>query len=214
MTDRSQVRSALLAHLDTASPAGGLSEAGFARLGELVTELSALSLYPRPAERASVLQGRWETVFAHFGARHSAGKTRVHESNLKIHSFNKFPELPISVRAMFQDVAADGSRYNNIVSIAPPGGDICGEIVTHGRWVVDGVNPKRLNIEFDRVALGPLFNDDATSMRSALGMAPDLKLNADLNVSKLYSDVVYLDDDLRINIGIQGGLYVLTKLSS
>lgn len=214
MSDRVKVRGALLAHLDSASPAGGLSEQGFARLGELVAEISALSLYPRPAERAAVLQGRWETVFAHFGARHSAGKTRVHDSNLKIHSFNKLPELPITVRAMYQDVAADGSRYNNVVSIAPPGGDACGEVVTHGRWVVDAVNPKRLNIEFTRVELRPFGAGDATALRAALGAPADLPLSAELGVGKLYSDVVYLDDDLRINIGIQGGLYVLTKLSS
>jgi hypothetical protein len=51
-------------------------------------------------------------------------------------------------------------------------------------------------------------------MRATLGAPADLPLSAGLNVGKLYSDVVYLDDELRINIGIQGGLYVLSKLSS
>jgi hypothetical protein len=214
MDDRSRARAALLAHLDTASPDGGLSEPGFARLGELVAELSALTAYPRPAERPQVLAGRWVTVFAHFGARHSAGKPRVHESNLKIHSFNKFPELPISVLALHQEVAADGSRYDNVVSIAAPGGRCCAEVITHGRWVVDAHNPQRLNIEFDRVELRPTGAGGAAAVRAALAAPADLPLSADLNVGKLYSDVVYLDDELRINRGIQGGLYVLTKLSS
>ena len=214
MSDRSRVRAALLAHLDTASPDGGLSEQGFARLAELVTELRALSAYPRPAERPQVLAGRWVTVFAHFGARHSAGKPRVHESNLRIHSFNKFPELPIAVLAMHQEVAADGSQYDNIVSIAAPAGGARGEVVTRGRWAVDALNPQRLNIEFHRVELRPLAGVDAAALHSSLGAAPDLVPSAELKVSKLYSDVVYLDDELRINIGIQGGLYVLSKLSS
>lgn len=214
MPDRSRTRAVLLAHLDTASPEGGLTEQGFARLGELVAELSAMSVYPRPAERPDVLAGRWVTVFAHFGARHSAGKPRVHESDLRIHSFNKFPALPISVLALHQEVAADGSRYDNIVSIAPPGGVACGAVITHGRWVVDAQDPRRLNIEFDRVELRPAAADGAVAMRAALGAPADLPLSAGLNVGKLYSDVVYLDDELRINIGIQGGLYVLSKLSS
>jgi hypothetical protein len=214
MSDRSRVRAALLAHLDTAGPSGGLSEQGFTRLGELVTALSALTAYPRPAERPDVLAGRWVTVFAHFGARHSAGKPRLHESNLKIHSFNKFPELPIAVLAMHQEVAADGSRYDNVVSIAAPAGGARGEVVTYGRWVVDAINPLRLNIEFYRVELRPVERADAVALRSSLGAAPDLVLSAQLKVSKLHSDVVYLDDELRINIGIQGGLYVLSKLSS
>jgi hypothetical protein len=214
MNDRSRARAALLAHLDTASPDGGLSEPGFARLGELVAELSALTAYPRPAERPQILAGRWVTVFAHFGARHSAGKPRVHESNLKIHSFNRLPELPISVLALHQEVAADGSRYDNVVSIAAPGGRCCAEVLTHGRWVVDAQNPQRLNIEFDLVELRPTGAGGVAAMRAALGAPADLPLSADLSVGKLYSDVVYLDDELRINRGIQGGLYVLTKLSS
>ncbi len=214
MNDRSRVRAALLAHLDTASPSGGLSDQGFARLGVLVTELSALTAYPRPAEQPEVLAGRWLTVFAHFGARHSAGKPRVHESNLKIHSFNKFPELPISVLAMHQEVAADGSRYDNVVSIAAPAGGARGEVITHGRWAVDAFNPQRLNIEFHHVELRPVAGADAAALRASLDATPDLVLSAALKVSKLYSDVVYLDDELRINIGIQGGLYVLSKLSS
>lgn len=214
MNDRSRARAALLAHLDTASPDGGLTEQGFARLGERVAELSALTAYPCPAERPQVLAGRWVTVFAHFGARHSAGKPRVHESNLKIHSFNKFPELPISVLALHQEVAADGSRYDNVVSIAAPGAKCCAEVITHGRWVVDAQNPQRLNIEFYHVELRPTGAGGAAAVRAALGAPADLALSADLSVGKLYSDVVYLDDELRINRGIQGGLYVLTKLSS
>ena len=214
MRDRSRARAALLTHLDTASPSGGLSDQGFAQLGELVTELSALTAYPHPAKRPDVLAGRWVTLFAHFGARHSAGKPRVHVSNLKIHSFNKFPELPIAVLALHQQVAADGSRYDNVVSITAPAGGARGEVITHGRWAVDAFNPQRLNIEFHRVELQPVAGADAAALRSSLGAAPDLVLSAELNVSKLYSDVVYLDDELRINIGIQGGLYVLSKLSS
>jgi hypothetical protein len=33
----------------------------------------------------------------------------------------------------------------------------------------------------------------------------------DLTPPRLHSDVVYLDDDLRINIGSFGGLYVLRR---
>jgi hypothetical protein len=179
-----------------------------------VTQIRAHTLYPEPAKRADRLAGRWETLFAHFGARQSAGKTRVHESNLKIHSFNKFPELPISVRALYQMVSADGAHYDNIVSIATPQGGLRADIVVSGTWVVNSANPLRLDIEFHRVELCPAAGVDAGVLRAALGAAPDLNLNAELKVSKLYSDVVYLDDDLRINIGIQGGLYVLTKLSS
>jgi hypothetical protein len=156
----------LLAHLDTATPEGGLSEAGFARLGELVAQIRAHTVYPEPAKRADKLAGRWETLFAHFGARHSAGKPRVHESNLKIHSFNKFPELPISVRALQQVVSADGAHYDNIVSIATPQGGLRAEVVTSGTWVVNPANPLRLDIEFHRVELCPAAGVDATAQRA------------------------------------------------
>jgi PAP_fibrillin len=210
---RLAARAALLAHLDRADGDGGLSEADFALLGERVAALTPLSAYPRPTEHAERLAGRWRTLFAHFGARHSAGKPRAHDSSLKIQSFNKLPDVPVRVTALEQLVAADGSHYDNIVHIATPGSALPGVIVTRGRWVAEPSQPQRLHVTFENIAVTPANGVDPAAFRAALGLDAQQPLSAELQVGKLHSDVVYLDDEYRINIGIQGGLYVLTRVS-
>ena len=56
----------------------------------------------------------------------------------------------------------------------------------HGRYGPDQGNPKRYMVEFYRVAFRPI---------------------------PFHSDIVYLDDDLRINYGKLGGFYVLERLN-
>jgi hypothetical protein len=213
MANIDTARSALLNHLDTATPEGGLSEEGFARLGELVRDLCEHTLYPKPAERPEKLAGRWETLFAHFGARHSAGKPREHDSTLKAHSFNRFPELPIRVNRICQEVAANGSQYNNVVSIAAPNGATHGIMITQGEWRIDTENAQRLHVDFSGVRLEPDPGISAAQLRAGLGLPVDHALRVDLKPPRLHSDVVYLDNQYRINIGSFGGLYVLKRLT-
>ena len=211
--ERLAARAALLAHLDTATPQGGLSDAGFAELEVLVKTLRPTTLYAAPAETPRQLAGRWDTLFAHFGAAHSANKPRVHDSSLKAHSFSKFPDRPIRVSRICQEVTADGSGYNNIVSIAAPNGSSQGLIITRGRWRADPENKSRLHVDFYDLELRPLGGQSDAAWREALGLPADQPLSVEFKPPRLWSDVVYLDDDLRLNVGSFGGLYVLTKLN-
>lgn len=213
LTERSQLRAALLAQLDRASPAGGLSEEDFVRLGELVESLRPLSLYAMPATTPEKLAGRWGTLFAHFGVRHSAGKPQVHDSNLKIQSFNSFPPLPIRVQAICQEVSANGAAYNNVVSFQSPDGAVAGDLIVRGRWQIDADISERLHVEFWRTELQPATGVSVANLRAALGAPDDMPVAVDLKPPRLHSDVVYMDDDLRINIGGLGGLYVLRRLA-
>jgi hypothetical protein len=52
-------------------------EESFAKLGTLVAALQPHTQFPAPVDAPAAITGRWETLFAHFGARHSAGKPKV-----------------------------------------------------------------------------------------------------------------------------------------
>jgi hypothetical protein len=158
------------------------------------------------------VEGRWETLFAHFGARHSAGKPKVHDSNLKVQSFNAFPPVPVRIERLCQEISEHGNGYNNVVDFTAADGVTRGVIVVRGRFNGEPDNRQRFSVDFYRVELWPGEGTDAAGLRKALGFAASESLSEDLKPLRFHSDVVYLDADTRINIGSLGGLYVLRRL--
>lgn len=214
MSTLESLKGELLRLIDSAEPEVGLSEEAFARLDELVTQMSALSVYPEPIRTPERVEGRWETTFAHFGGRHSAAKTRVHMSTLRVQSFNRFPALPIRVTRIFQEVAVADSAYNNLIALEAPDGSASGHLIVRGRYREDpDHDPKRFAIEFHHTDLMPAPAVTPEALRAALGIEAGAPLSHALKAAKLYSDIVYLDDEIRINRGGLGGLYVLRRVN-
>lgn len=192
------------------------SEGSFAKLGELVAALQPQTQYPAPVDAPQAITGRWETLFAHFGARHSAGKPKVHDSNLKVHSFNRFPPSPIRVLRMCQEIDAATAAYNNVVDIsapAPDGNAVRGTVIVYGRYRGEDSDRQRFDVDFYRIELRPGLGVSETDFRAAIAFAPQDPLQAELKPPRLHSNVIYLDDTFRINVGSLGGLYVLRRLS-
>jgi hypothetical protein len=201
----------ILAHIDSQDAEGGFSDAAFEHLARLVDAIRRESPVPDPGRRPERLEGRWETAFAHFGAKHSAGKTRVHDSNLKVQSFNRFPPVPIRVRRICQEIACAGSAYNNVIDFDSGDGLAHGQIVVRGVFRADAVDAQRFAVDFQRVEISPREGSSEAALRGALGFGASARLAEPLKPPRLHSDVVYLDDDMRINLGSLGGLYLLRR---
>jgi len=211
-TDRPQPRQQLLDHLDHQDALGGYSDEAFEQLGRLVEALKPTNPVPAPMDALERVEGRWETLFAHFGARHSAGKPKVHESNLKVQTFNCFPPVPVRVEHISQEIARPGSAYNNVIDFVAADGETRGTIIVRGRFEEDPANRQRFMVEFYRAELQPAADGSEAGLRTALGFAADEALAKDLaKPPRFHSDVIYLDDDLRVNVGGLGGLYVLRR---
>jgi hypothetical protein len=200
----------LLAHIESHDGPAGFSEEAFAELGRLVEALKPLSPIPQPMDAEDRVEGRWETLFAHFGARHSAGKPKVHDSTLKVHSFNAFPASPVRIERICQEIARQGRAYNNVTDFSTPSG-VRGSIVVRGRYRDDESNRQRFVVEFHRVELQAAADVDELQLRTALGLEADQALALDLPPPRMHSDVIYLDEQIRINVGSFGGLYVLIR---
>lgn len=200
----------LLAHIETHDGPAGFSEEAFAELGRLVEALRPLSPIPNPLDAEDRVEGRWDTLFAHFGARHSAGKPKVHDSTLKVHTFNAFPAAPVRIERICQEIARLGRAYNNVIDFSTPSG-VRGSIVVRGRYRDDEANRQRFVVEFYRVEVQPAVGVDEAQLRAALGFAADQALALELPPPRLHSDVIYLDEQIRINVGSFGGLYVLER---
>jgi hypothetical protein len=87
-------------------------------------------------------------------------------------------------------------------------------MIVWGRYTIDPATPQRYAVNFYGVELRPLAGVTEAEVRAQFGLPDDQPLKAELKPMKLHSDVVYCDDDMRINFGSMGGVYVLRRLAT
>lgn len=212
MTERDRLKKALFDAIDAANPDGTYADDALALVHERVQALVPHSPIPRPVDAQDKVASPWATLFAQFGPRHTAGKPIVHETTLALQSFNALPKVPVIVRHLEQEIDHRDKHYNNVVTVTPPDGSCEAHVITWGRYDIDAEEPQRYKVGFYQVELrGPEGMADDV-LRSTFGLAPDQPLVVTLKPPKLHSDVVYCDDDTRVNFGSMGGMYVLKRL--
>ncbi len=214
MSDRRDLLKAELLELVEKTRGGFDSgEPSAPRIQELIDEIAAHSLYPAPADRPDKMDGRWRSLFASFGAAHSQGLGVRHASDLKIQGFNNLPSAEIEVTHIYQEVDSATGSYNNVVEFEPKGGGPEGRVIVFGTFSGDDENRRRFHVAFSSVKAAPAVNGTSMDVfREALGLDAEAVLEAEFKPPRLHSDVVYLDDDLRINLGSMGGAYVTVKV--
>ncbi|MEM8983350.1 MAG: PAP/fibrillin family protein [Pseudomonadota bacterium] len=187
------------------------SEAERDELRALCDQLCPHTPTPRPIDQQEVSQGVWLTRFASFGVKHTEGQPLQHDTNLKLQSFGKLPSAPARVHKLHQEIEVSSKAYNNVVFVSNAAGDTDAVIVMEGVYSGDDENPQRYAVAFQKVSLqssNGLSDDD---LRAAFGIEGDEPLSKEFRPPKLHSDIVYVDEDLRINYGGLGGFYVLQR---
>jgi hypothetical protein len=212
MQDRDAIKADLIMAIEASQPDGTYDDAGYERINRLVNELVPLTPLPRPVDDEAFVEAPWRSLYAAFGAKHTAGKPIQHTSNLKVHSFSRFPDVPIKVTEIEQEIRVEGKHYNNVVSIATPDGSYPATIIVWGRYALNPDAPQRYSVEFYAVELVPPSGSSAEELRERFGLEADAPLYRELKPPRLHSDVVYCDDDMRINFGSMGGVYVMRRL--
>ena len=96
--------------------------------------------------------------------------------------------------------------------IATLDGKFHAQLIVYGRYTIDPATPQRYQVAFYKLLLRGVTAPGEDAVRAAFGFAPDQPLEVALKPPKLHSDVVYCDDDMRINFGSMGGVYVLNRL--
>lgn len=170
------------------------------RIQALAAQLEPLNPTPSPAvDGLGLLAGRWQLLYSTFPLERQATLRRL--------SFAKLPDVEVTVTGIFQEASADGSTYDNVVAFEH--GTLRGAQRTHGTFVAEA--PRRLQIHFHWAsveAVAPAL--DEAGLRAALGVGPDARLRADVSFDG-WSDVTYLDGELRLMRGNVGNLYVLVR---
>ena len=183
----------------------------FTQLLDMVDALKPLSPIPDPAKEVASLAGSWTSLYASFGVGHSKGKSHQDDSTLSLQTFKAFPDIPIRVDNIVQEIGVFPKAYNNVIFFEAMTGACRGIIIVHGTYERDAEDFKRFRVVFYSAEIRGLDGLDDAKLRQSLGLPDDYALKRDFKPAKLYSDVVYLDDTTRINIGGMGGVYVLER---
>jgi len=212
MSPIAALKAELDAAIDAALPDGTYDDVTFARIHALIIDLVPHSPTPRPLETQGFVASPWASRFAQFGPRHTAGKPIRHATKLSLQSFNRFPAVEIMVHDIEQEIRVEGAHYNNVAEISTPDGSQRARLIVWGRYSISADAPQRYDVAFYAAELVPPDGTKAEALHTAFGLAPDLELRQLLTPPRLHSDVVYCDDDMRINYGSMGGVYVLRRL--
>jgi len=211
MSDIDGIKRDLRAAIDACQADGTYDEATFDLIHALIAKLVPHTPVPRPIDRQDFVASPWNSHFAQFGPRHTAGKPIRHVSSLRLQSFGAFEDLPIKVHEIDQEIRVDGRHYNNVTEITTPDEAHAARLIVWGRYDIPEDLPQRYSVEFYAVELVPPEGVSAADLREQFGLEPESELKRSLKPPKLHSDVVYCDDDMRINFGSMGGVYVMNR---
>lgn len=212
MQDMAALKSALRAAIAQAGPAGTYDDVTYAEIMRLVTALTERTPMPRPIDEQAAVTGPWRSSFAQFGARHTAGKPVAHENRLNLLTFARFPERPVRVLAIEQEIHHASGDYNNVHFVESIDGKLQARLIVFGRYRIEADRPKRYIVDFYRIAFEPDGAATEAAVRSAFDLPDDQPLQVELKPPRLSSDVVFCDADLRINFGSLGGIYVMDRV--
>jgi hypothetical protein len=95
--------------------------------------------------------------------------------------------------------------------IEAPDGKMRAHFIVYGRYNVLPDHPQRYMVEFYKVALEAIDGTGDKELREAFHLPPDMPLVVEMKPPKLHSDVVFCDEDMRINFGSMGGAYVMKR---
>jgi hypothetical protein len=214
MNECAALKQQLREAIDASKPDGTYDDVTFDRVHDLIKALLPHNPTPRPIDAQAFVQSPWVSHFAQFGPKHTAGKPIRHETSMKLQSFNVFPNLPIKVDELTQEIRVDGAHYNNVTEIMTPDEAHRARMIMWGRYQLEPDFPQRYSVDFYAVELVPPKGVDADTLCAQFGLEPGAPLWRELKPPKLHSDVVYCDDDMRINFGSMGGVYVLNRLNT
>ena len=211
---REQIKSDLLSAINRTNEDGTYSDDTYQAIQDLMDKLMAESPTPSPFDRQDFITDHWATLYALFGPRHTAGKSVAHDNMFHFVSWSKLAKVPFRNLDLRQEIHHETGDYNNVHLIQPIGGGIDCYYTVFGRYRVEVEMPQRYVVDFYRGQIRGQNGEIEDDIRAAFGFEPDVEIDFELKSPPLHSDIVYCDEDLRINFGSVGGKYILTRKDS
>jgi len=212
MDQRTALKNEILEFVARQDPTVLMDEAGKSRLKSMLDELTAMTPVPEPIHHQDKVEGVWESLFTSFGAKHSDDQPMKHTTSLAVQSFGNFPMVPVHVEQITQEILSETQAYNNVVFVQNEDRSANAVIVVEGNYSEDPEDPKRFLVKFTAVSLNGADGQSDAQLREQFGLDADEPLRKEFRPPALHSDVMYLDEDVRIMYGKLGGFYLLRRL--
>ena len=212
MVDLAAIKRELLEAIEGSDIQGKYTEIAIDHIHALIEALIPQSPIARPIDEQKRVAGLWKSLFAQFGPKHTAGKPIAHETSFKLLTFNALPDIALRMLQIDQIIDDASMDYNNVQVIEAVDGSCQADLIMFGKYAISPDQPKRYKVDFSSVALTSRSGMSDDDLRDAFGFDAQQPLSANFKPPVLHSDVVYCDDDLRINHGSMGGVYVLERV--
>ncbi len=170
------------------------------QIESLANKIEALTPNPEPTSCMELVQGRWRLLYSTFSLEKDTTLQRL--------SFGKLPDVQVKITGIFQEINLSGKQYNNLMEFISVSG-VKGLVTVNSSYTIESV--KRLNIKFIETSVCPLDKSlDMINFRKGLAVDNDCVLASPLEFSG-WSDITYLDENLRLMRGNAQNLYVLVR---
>lgn len=171
------------------------------RIKELAIALEGFNPTVAPSRKRDLLRGRWRMLYSSFGVERDTTLGRL--------TFRKFPETPIHIQHIWQEIDPDTGLYDNSIALTGPDGTVSMNVV-RGRY--EPHDDHRMDVVFFDTFCATDDGRSAADYAASIGLeGPDALYQEIAKTPPLHSTLTYLDDDLRLNRGSYGNLYVVQR---
>lgn len=187
------------------------------RIDALIDELTPLSKYPNAIDHPEVFRGHWSADYHNIG-RLVGGPQAKDEGvgvtvSLKVFSMGRLPDIPAKFLGNGLEIVPETGAYNFVSQFLLGERQVPTHHFSFARYQRRPENLRRFHVEFTGFKVVPA--DPEMSLESfarEIGVDDPALLAHELDpTTKLWSEVVYMDDDVRVQLGQLGGHYVMMR---
>ena len=187
------------------------------RIDALIDELSPLSPYPNALDHPEVFRGHWAADYHNIG-RLVGGAAAKDEGigvtvSLKVFSMGRLPDIPSTFLGNGLEIDPQTGDYNFVAQFLLGERRIPSHHFSFAKYHRREENLRRFFVEFTGFKVVPA--DASMSMEDfahETGVDDPALLSAELQPRpKLWSEVAYMDDQVRVQLGQLGGHYVMLR---
>jgi len=217
MTDRLALRRELLDLIANHKEGFASGTPESQRIDALIDELLPLSPYANALDHPEVFRGHWAAEYHNIGKLVGGAAAQNQgvgvTASLKVFSMGRLPDIPARFLGNGLEIDPATGAYNFVAHFELGEKRVPTYHFSLARYQRREENLRRFFVEFEGFKVVPM--DSSMSMErfaAEIGVSDPALLSHDLHPrTKLWSDVAYMDDDLRIQLGQLGGHYVMRR---
>lgn len=217
MSDRDALRGELLAIIETHKEGFASATPESKRIDALIDELAPLTPYPQAIDHPEVYRGHWAGVYHNIGKLVGGAEAKDQgvgvTASLKVFSMGRLPDIPARFLGNGLEIDPPTGAYNFVAQFELGERRVPSHHFSFAAYRRREENLDRFFVDFGGFSVVPV--DPAMSMQefaAAIGVDDPALLSHQMTPRpKLWSQVAYMDDDLRIQLGQLGGHYVMRR---